>query len=202
MLTLASPPALADIFHANLFMAQCGGISVGELNKLEVDLCERLHWRLVPSIGEMRELLEAVQNPQMTFWNGWFNAPRPALQESGISEELAAPDADEASQGQQQQGQQALQTQSAARMPHSKSVGDSISRLFRSGGSEETLADMTTTASTHGKQSGEATEDGNSSSSSSSSSSGHGERRNGTSPRSVMGKTFSFSNLFGLATGW
>ena len=34
-------------------MAQCGGISNAELNKLEVDLCERLRWDLAVQPDEL-----------------------------------------------------------------------------------------------------------------------------------------------------
>ena len=57
-------------------MAQCGGIGVGELNKLELDLCERLHWKLLPSAAELQELLDALSSPAAPFWSAWYNAPR------------------------------------------------------------------------------------------------------------------------------
>ena len=49
-------------------MAQCGGIGVHELNKLELNLCETLGWRLLPSRDQLRELLDALANPQALFW--------------------------------------------------------------------------------------------------------------------------------------
>ena len=51
----ASPPhaPLADTFHPNRFMAKCGGITNAELNKLEVDLCERLRWDLAVQPDEL-----------------------------------------------------------------------------------------------------------------------------------------------------
>lgn len=227
-----SPIVTADIFHANLFMAQCGGIGVGELNKLEVDMCEKLNWKLLPTIHEMRELLEAVHNPQASFWNAWFNATRrTALPQLSFAEEQAQSHQQHQMQQQQQQQAEGHATPhtmrsgghaevAVARMPHAKSVGDSLTRLFRGGASEGNLEAMgqhnvnnahnmgpwggalaghpkglqhAALAKQHG---GEVSDDGSVHSSSS------GSSGRGTSPRSVMGKTFSFSNLFGLATGW
>ena len=37
------------------------------LNKLELELCERLNWRLLPSANDLRELLDALGNPQAPF---------------------------------------------------------------------------------------------------------------------------------------
>jgi len=42
-----------DTFHPNRFMAKCGGITNAELNKLEVDLCERLRWDLAVQPDEL-----------------------------------------------------------------------------------------------------------------------------------------------------
>lgn len=50
-------------------MAQCGGIDVSELNKLEIHLCEQLRWRLLPTVDDVHELIEAIGNPQSRFWD-------------------------------------------------------------------------------------------------------------------------------------
>jgi hypothetical protein len=191
----------ADIFHANLFMAQCGGIGVGELNKLEVDLCERLKWKLLPTTKEMGELLEAVYNPQAAFWNGWYNARGTDVAQTP----LMATALDAPSQSPQQHEQQAQRSENhTPRMPHAKSVHESLSRLFRGGASEGNLEAMAAAQaaagaapSGGGKQQQQQQHDG----AVVDLHHVHGGRSN-TSPRSVMGKTFSFSNLFGLATGW
>ena len=73
---LVASKAIDDTFHANLFMAQLGGIGVYELNKLETDLCTQLQWRLLPTAGDLGELNDALANPKATFWNAWYNAPR------------------------------------------------------------------------------------------------------------------------------
>jgi hypothetical protein len=99
---------VADVFHANVFMAQCGGIGVGELNKLELDLCERLSWKLLPTPHELRELLDALSNPHAPFWAPWFNAraasPTLPVDPSGPS---------------------------LSRLPPSRSVAHSLGRIFR-----------------------------------------------------------------------
>ena len=60
-------------------MAQCGGIGVAELNKLELELCERLQWKLLPTVADIRELIDAMQTPQASFWDAWQNGPRSRL---------------------------------------------------------------------------------------------------------------------------
>ena len=60
----ASPAPLyarADTFHPNRFMAKCGGITNAELNKLEVDLCERLRWDLAVQPDELIALTSQLQ---------------------------------------------------------------------------------------------------------------------------------------------
>ena len=199
---LVASKATDDIFHANLFMAQCGGIGVTELNKLEVELCERLQWRLLPTVQDMRELLEALQSPTASFWDAWRNGPRfqappPAI---AASAEPAAEPRHSNEQQQQQQRESHAQGVSG-RLPHAKSVQHSLARLFSSGvntgsdGNLEGLAAASATAAklattTQGKlQPGQVVE-------------GAGSPSSG-SPRSVIGgRAFSLSNLFGLASGW
>ena len=115
LVVIASTPCVraADVFHANVFMAQCGGIGVGELNKLELDLCERLSWKLLPTAHELRELLDALSNPHAPFWAPWFNA-RAAVGTSGTL--LVDPSGP-----------------SPSRLPPSRSVAHSLGRMFRVG---------------------------------------------------------------------
>jgi hypothetical protein len=169
----------ADIFHANLFMAQCGGIGVSELNKLEVELCERLQWRLLPTTSDMRELLEAVHSPTSVFWDAWRNAPRTRTQlaDDGSTEH-----------------------EEPVRLPHAKSVQHSLSRLFAANqsGSDSNLEVLGANSSARvaaAKKAAAAPAEQEDASRTSSSS---------NSPRSVMlaNRTFSLSNLFGLASGW
>ena len=166
----------ADIFHANVFMAQCGGIGVGELNKLEIDLCERLSWKLLPTLAELRELVEALQSPQAGFWGPWYNAPRLVTVPANDSQGAVV----------------------VSRLPHARSVADKLGSLFRSStGSEGNLqafggddlqgASAAASSSTGGGKAGVAV------------GAADGEREDG-SPRSVMPRTFSLSNLFGLAS--
>mmetsp|Transcript_33306 Transcript_33306/g.87662 ORF Transcript_33306/g.87662 Transcript_33306/m.87662 type:complete len:297 (+) Transcript_33306:134-1024(+) len=195
---LVASKATDDIFHANVFMAQCGGISVGELNKLEVDLCDRLQWKLLPTIGELRELVEALPCPQASFWATWYNArAAPALADSE-GEGVAAP--------------------SGGRLPQAKSVADSLGRLFRGGtaggasdGNLQALADKAATLQQQQLGQLHATQQhqqgGASGGSGLRSSPGHEQVAGKTvdanedgSPRSVVQRTFSLSNLFGLAS--
>jgi len=176
---LVASKATDDIFHANLFMAQCGGIGVSELNKLEVELCERLQWRLLPTTSDMRELLEAVHSPTSVFWDAWRNAPRKRMQlaDDGSTEH-----------------------EEPVRLPHAKSVQHSLSRLFAANqsGSDSNLEVLGANSSARvaaAKKAAAAPAEQEDASRTSSSS---------NSPRSVMlaNRTFSLSNLFGLASGW
>lgn len=184
---LVASKATDDIFHANLFMAQCGGIGVGELNKLEVELCERLQWRLLPTVVDMRELLEAVHNPQAVFWDAWRNGPRSSAPTPSVADG-GAPETREGATG---------------RLPHAKSVQHSLARLFGgangAAGSDGNLEALGAAASAGSLAKGgyakPAGSDGNLEAA--------GRSPNNGSPRSVMGsRTFSLSNLFGLASGW
>ena len=56
----------ADTFHPNKFMAKCGGITNAELNKLEVDLCERLRWDLAVQPDELIALTNQLQGDVST----------------------------------------------------------------------------------------------------------------------------------------
>ena len=218
---LVASKATDDIFHANQFMAQCGGIGVHELNKLEVDMCERLQWRLLPTVNDMRELLEAIPNPGAPFWNVWYNTPRAIAATPSTAD--AVPEQGEEVQPQQQQAQaQQQQPRSSnsgvavVQMPRAKSVGESLARLFRGGASEGNLAAMAAASEAatagpagmtdhhapHSKVAGTAAtgvaalgEEMQSSLTVS------GKHKDG-SPRSVVSRTFSLSNLFGLASGW
>lgn len=64
-------PPRADVFHANVFMAQCGGITNEELNKLEVEMCERMQWRLMIDPDELLEMLRSLGEPNAPLWRSW-----------------------------------------------------------------------------------------------------------------------------------
>jgi hypothetical protein len=180
---LVSSKATDDIFHANVFMAQCGGIASGELNKLEVELCERLRWRLLPHVEEMAQLREAITNPQAGFWNCWLNGSKVA---SGTEEPGA---------------HAAVSTVAAApaRLPHARSVSDSLSRLFRGGSSEGNLEAMGAAAAAVASHPDAGSAGKTAGKHDSGAVTG---RSQGGSPRSIVSRTFSLSNLFGLASGW
>jgi len=77
---LVASKATDDIFHGNGFMAQCGGISGKELNKLEYELCRTLKWRLIPSLRELQLLRSALDAPDGGYWEVWRNTrASPAL---------------------------------------------------------------------------------------------------------------------------
>jgi hypothetical protein len=46
--------------------------------KLEAELCTRLNWRLLPKYSEIQELMGALSKPQSPFWLPWINAPAPS----------------------------------------------------------------------------------------------------------------------------
>ncbi|KAJ1617985.1 cyclin-domain-containing protein [Pavlovales sp. CCMP2436] len=60
-----------DVFHSNSFMAQVGGISVAEMNKLEIELCVRLNWELHIVHDEYVRMLECIYQPQHALWKRW-----------------------------------------------------------------------------------------------------------------------------------
>mmetsp|Transcript_16092 Transcript_16092/g.52409 ORF Transcript_16092/g.52409 Transcript_16092/m.52409 type:complete len:302 (+) Transcript_16092:59-964(+) len=73
-LVLASKSA-DDIFHANHFMAQCGGISLLELNALEIEMCKWLTFRLVLEPEDLRDLISAISDCASPYWASWLNVP-------------------------------------------------------------------------------------------------------------------------------
>ena len=181
-------------------MAQCGGIGVGELNKLEMELCEQLHWKLLPSANDIRELLDALSNPQATFWAVWYNAPRTALVAKPADPEAAAEGGGEPGIG---GGEQRV---IVTKMPHARSMADSLGRFFRPTGnsSEGNLERLGARAAAAGATSGGGAPGGVASRPA-----GGGKQQqlgedtdSDGSPRSVVvQRTFSLSNLFGL-TSW
>ena len=63
--------ALADTFHPNEFMAKCGGITNAELNKLEVDLCERMWWGLTVEPEELITMTQQLGDASSPLWSHW-----------------------------------------------------------------------------------------------------------------------------------
>mmetsp|Transcript_6591 Transcript_6591/g.16878 ORF Transcript_6591/g.16878 Transcript_6591/m.16878 type:complete len:271 (-) Transcript_6591:442-1254(-) len=60
-----------DVFHSNSFMAQVGGISVAEMNKLEIELCLRLNWELHLPYSDYGHMLAALVQPTHPVWAPW-----------------------------------------------------------------------------------------------------------------------------------
>ena len=171
-------------------MAQCGGIGVGELNKLELDLCERLHWKLLPSAAELQELLDALSSPAAPFWSAWYNAPR-AIDTAAAG---SAASSDRAT---------------GSRLPHAKSVADSLGRLFRrpSEGNLGTLQEAGSQAGAPAPSSARAPSNAPPAHKPAAAAAAaappvaDSRSKDDGSPRSVVvNRTFSLSNLFGLAS--
>jgi len=68
---LIASKANDDVFHANVFMAQCGGITNDELNKLELEFCERLGWRLMIDPQDLLALISHLDDPSSALWKRW-----------------------------------------------------------------------------------------------------------------------------------
>lgn len=86
-----SPARRADTFHSNSFMAQVGGISVGEMNKLEIELCLRLNWELHILADEYDRMAQTLVVPTHPSWHRWRHV-RPPLATFSSDEELTPPD--------------------------------------------------------------------------------------------------------------
>ena len=84
---------LADVFHANVFMAQCGGITNAELNKLEVDLCERMRWGLTVEPEELITMTQELADASSPLWGHWGTevCERRWLRRAQHAAELAQP---------------------------------------------------------------------------------------------------------------
>jgi hypothetical protein len=52
-------------------MAQVGGISVAEMNKLEIELCLRLNWELHIVHGEYINMVNSLFQPNDSLWLRW-----------------------------------------------------------------------------------------------------------------------------------
>ena len=51
-----------DVHHFNRHMSECGGVSLAELNALELELCTRLRWRLVLGKDEFARVVDALRD--------------------------------------------------------------------------------------------------------------------------------------------
>mmetsp|Transcript_27879 Transcript_27879/g.81953 ORF Transcript_27879/g.81953 Transcript_27879/m.81953 type:complete len:251 (+) Transcript_27879:107-859(+) len=60
-----------DVFHSNSFMAQVGGISVAEMNKLEIELCLRLNWELHVMGSEFDHMVSCLHDRDASLWRRW-----------------------------------------------------------------------------------------------------------------------------------
>ena len=52
-------------------MAQCGGITNEELNKLEMEMCERMRWGLTVEPDELITLTSQLCDPSSPLWAQW-----------------------------------------------------------------------------------------------------------------------------------
>ena len=109
-------------------MAQCGGIGVGELNKLELELCRQLSWKVMPSPTQLHRLRGALEDEGTGYWDAWRNTPKVAATCDDI---VMAPCKE-------------LQPEGAKRMPHAKSFQDQLGRiLFGAGSTCESMSPKT-----------------------------------------------------------
>ena len=90
---LVASKANDDVFHANAFMAQCGGISNAELNKLEVDICQRLLWGLQVEPEELMAMTRELGEPSAPLWAQWSTevCERRRLRRAQLAAERALP---------------------------------------------------------------------------------------------------------------
>lgn len=90
---LVASKANDDVFHANVFMAQCGGITNAELNKLEVDLCERMLWGLTVEPEELIVMTQQLGDASSPLWSHWGTevCERRWLRRAQHAAELAQP---------------------------------------------------------------------------------------------------------------
>eukprot|EP00316_Scyphosphaera_apsteinii_P001297 CAMPEP_0119324104 /NCGR_PEP_ID=MMETSP1333-20130426/62350_1 /TAXON_ID=418940 /ORGANISM="Scyphosphaera apsteinii, Strain RCC1455" /LENGTH=307 /DNA_ID=CAMNT_0007331723 /DNA_START=137 /DNA_END=1060 /DNA_ORIENTATION=+ len=70
---LVASKANDDVFHANTFMARCGGLSSAELNELELEFCSRLDWRLGVSADDLKDPLRWMHSPFSDYWSSWLS---------------------------------------------------------------------------------------------------------------------------------
>lgn len=92
-------------------MAQCGGIGVNELNKLELELCWRLDWSLMPCAAQLHKLREALDDENSPYWKPWSNPAKLACDDDSIEQPHKSPS-------------------TKTRMPHAKSFQDQMGRIF------------------------------------------------------------------------
>jgi len=62
-----------DVYHANGFMARCGGISLPELNALELELCTQLDWKLVANRADVDQIPVALMRGDTAYWASFLN---------------------------------------------------------------------------------------------------------------------------------
>lgn len=125
---LVASKAADDVFHANLFMAQCGGIGVTELNNLELEMCTQLEWKLMPQPQHLQDLYEALDDLQADYWHVWSNTPpRSSLHAVPTEEGVASPSPLPLRSAEAQASSTPLKQPRG--MSHSKSLQESLGRL-------------------------------------------------------------------------
>ena len=74
-------------------MAKCGGITNTELNKLEIDLCERMRWGLTVEPEELITMTQELGDASSPLWGHWGTevCERRWLRRAQHAAELAQP---------------------------------------------------------------------------------------------------------------
>lgn len=62
--TLVSAKSTEDFVVSNRFIAKVGGVPLEEMNRLEMELCELLRWRIVVSHDDVAALRHSVSEPR------------------------------------------------------------------------------------------------------------------------------------------
>lgn len=73
-------------------MAQVGGISVAEMNKLEIELCLRLNWELHLAHSDYAQMLVALVQPTHQRWTPWQHTRGVSSAEPSADDARAAAD--------------------------------------------------------------------------------------------------------------
>lgn len=72
-------------------MAQVGGISVAEMNKLEIELCVRLNWELHIVHDEYLQMVQSLFEPEHRVWKRWQHQQPHALPSDDATHEPREP---------------------------------------------------------------------------------------------------------------
>lgn len=92
-------------------MAQCGGVSLSELNTLELKLCQALDWQLMPAAIHLHRLRRGLEDHESSYWDQWQNTRKHAATCDDIQDSVETPI-------------------KPPKITHAKSFQDHLGRLF------------------------------------------------------------------------